>query len=106
MDTKNILLGARDRTASAPTHIEGVKFIIGRHLKGRVADSMVPVLAHLMQHNLGVFTDWLEYMLANPSACCCGKADVMDAWLEWNGIIGYREKIEDMFDAVHGARHE
>lgn len=28
------------------------------------------------------------------------KNDVLDAWLEWNGIIGYDQDFRDLFEAL------
>ena len=30
----------------------------------------------------------------------CTKNDVMDAWLEWNGILGYDQDFRDLFKAM------
>lgn len=41
--------------------------------------------------------DWLE---DRPSKVLYGKFDVMEAWLEWNGILGYDEQFRAMFEAM------
>lgn len=41
--------------------------------------------------------DWLE---DRPHKMLCTKNDVMEAWLEWNGIIGYDEDFRNLFKAM------
>lgn len=41
--------------------------------------------------------DWLE---DRNYRVLYGKGDVLDAWLEWNGIIGYGDDILKLFEAM------
>ena len=41
--------------------------------------------------------DWLE---DRCTKVLYDKGDVLDAWLEWNGIIGYGEDIRKLFEAM------
>lgn len=41
--------------------------------------------------------DWLE---DRPNKVLYDKNDVLDAWLEWNGIIGFGEDFRQLFDAM------
>lgn len=41
--------------------------------------------------------DWLE---DRPNQVLYGRYDVMAAWLEWNGIIGYDYDIMAIFHAM------
>lgn len=41
--------------------------------------------------------DWLE---DRPNKILYDKNDVLDAWLEWNGILGYGEDFRELFKAM------
>lgn len=41
--------------------------------------------------------DWLE---DRPNKVLYDKNDVLDAWLEWNGIIGFDEDFRELFKAL------
>ena len=41
--------------------------------------------------------EWLE---DRHNRVLYDKNDVLDAWLEWNGIIGYGEDFRDLFKAL------
>ena len=41
--------------------------------------------------------DWLE---DRPNKVLYDKFDVLDAWLEYTGIIGYGEDFRELFDAL------
>lgn len=41
--------------------------------------------------------DWLE---DRPTKVLYGRFEVLDAWLEWNGILGYDQDFRDLFDAL------
>ncbi len=41
--------------------------------------------------------DWLE---DRPHKVLYGKFEVMEAWLEWNGILGYDQDFRDLFEAL------
>lgn len=41
--------------------------------------------------------DWLE---DRPNKFLYDKGDVLDAWLEWNGIIGYGTDFRELFIAM------
>ena len=51
-------------------------------------------LPPLMKYNID---DWLE---DRPNKVLYDKNDVLDAWLEWNGIIGYDQDFRDLFEAL------
>lgn len=41
--------------------------------------------------------EWLE---DRPHKVLYGKFEVMEAWLEWNGILGYDQDFRDLFEAL------
>ena len=41
--------------------------------------------------------DWLE---DRCTKVLYDKGDVLDAWLEWNGILGYGEDFRKLFEAM------
>ena len=41
--------------------------------------------------------DWLE---DRPNKQLYDKHEVLDAWLEWNGILGYGEDFRKLFEAM------
>ena len=41
--------------------------------------------------------DWLE---DRCTKVLYDKGDVLDAWLEWNGILGYGEEFRKLFEAM------
>lgn len=41
--------------------------------------------------------DWLE---DRPHKVLYGKFEVLEAWLEWNGILGYDQDFRDLFEAL------
>ena len=41
--------------------------------------------------------EWLE---DQHNRVLYDKNDVLDAWLEWNGIIGYGDQMRSMFEAL------
>lgn len=41
--------------------------------------------------------DWLE---DRPRVALYGKFEVLNAWLEWNGILGYDEDFRTLFEAL------
>jgi len=41
--------------------------------------------------------DWLE---DRPNKVLYDKNDILDAWLEWNGILGYDQDFRDLFEAL------
>jgi hypothetical protein len=51
-------------------------------------------LPNVMQHTVD---DWLE---DRPHAVLYGKFEVLDAWLEYTGIIGYGEDFRKLFEAL------
>lgn len=55
------------------------------------------VYKKLPKHMQRDIDDWLE---DRYSRVLCDKGDVLDAWLEWNGIIGYGQDFRDMFEAM------
>jgi hypothetical protein len=40
--------------------------------------------------------DVIQYLINNPSKVLIVPSDVIDAWLCWNGIIGYTEAIIEL----------
>ena len=51
-------------------------------------------LPNLMKYDID---DWLE---DRPNKQLYDKNDVLDAWLEWNGILGYDQEFRDLFEAM------
>lgn len=51
----------------------------------------------LPKHMQRDIDDWLE---DRCTRVLYDKGDVLDAWLEWNGIIGYGQDFRDMFEAM------
>ena len=51
-------------------------------------------LPKVMQYTID---DWLE---AYPHKVLYGKFEVLDAWLDYTGIIGYGEDIRALFKAL------
>ena len=47
-----------------------------------------------MKYNID---DWLE---DRCTKVLYDKGDVLDAWLEWNGILGYGEDFRKLFEAM------
>ena len=41
--------------------------------------------------------DWLEYRCTKV---LYDKGDVLDAWLAWNGILGYSDNLRKLFEAM------
>lgn len=41
--------------------------------------------------------DWLE---DRPTKVLYGRFEILDAWLEWNGILGYDQDFRDLFEAL------
>lgn len=41
--------------------------------------------------------DWLE---DRPHKVLYGKFEILEAWLEWNGILGYDEDFRALFEAL------
>lgn len=41
-----------------------------------------------------------EYLEDRPHKVLYGKFEVMEAWLEWNGILGYDEDFRTLFEAL------
>jgi hypothetical protein len=41
--------------------------------------------------------DWLE---DRPHVALYGKYEVLNAWLEWNGILGYDEDFRTLIQAM------
>lgn len=41
--------------------------------------------------------DWLE---DRPHAVLYGKFEVLDAWLDYTGILGYGEDFRELFEAL------
>ena len=41
--------------------------------------------------------DWIE---DRCTKVLYDKGDVLDAWLEWNGILGYDEEFRKLFEAM------
>ena len=51
-------------------------------------------LPPLMKYDID---DWLE---DRCTKVLYDKGDVLDAWLEWNGIFGYGEDFRKLFEAM------
>ena len=51
-------------------------------------------LPPLMKYNID---NWLD---DRPNKVLYDKNDVLDAWLEWNGILGYGEDFRKLFEAM------
>ena len=51
-------------------------------------------LPKVMQHTVD------DYLEDRPHAVLYGKFEVLDAWLEYTGIIGYGEDIRKLFEAL------
>ena len=51
-------------------------------------------LPNLMKYDID---DWLE---DRCTKILYDKGDVLDAWLEWNGILGYGEEFRKLFEAM------
>ena len=51
-------------------------------------------LTPLMKYDID---DWLE---DRCTKVLYDKGDVLDAWLEWNGILGYGEDFRKLFEAM------
>ena len=51
-------------------------------------------LPRLMKYDID---DWLE---DRCTKVLYDKGDVLDAWLEWNGILGYGEDFRKLFEAM------
>ena len=41
--------------------------------------------------------DIIMYYLANPTESVITCEDLIDAWLQWNGIIGYTSELKFLF---------
>lgn len=41
-----------------------------------------------------------EYLEDRPHKVLYGKFEVMEAWLEWNGILGYDQDFRTLFEAL------
>jgi hypothetical protein len=41
-----------------------------------------------------------DFLEDRPAKVLYGKFDVMEAWLEWNGILGYDGDFRDLFHAM------
>ena len=59
-----------------------------------LALEMYNKLPNLMKYDID---DWLE---DRCTKVLYDKGDVLDAWLEWNGILGYGEEFRKLFEAM------
>jgi hypothetical protein len=55
------------------------------------------VFDKLPRHMQRDIEDWME---DRSNRVLYDKNDVLDAWLEWNGIIGYGDQMRSMFEAL------
>lgn len=65
--------------------------------KDRIVGPAAEVFNKLPSVMQADITDWLE---DRHNKVLYGKGDVLDAWLEWNGIIGYGDDIRKLFEAM------
>ena len=45
-----------------------------------------------------------QFLDDNPRQELYSEADIIEAFLNWNGVIGYSSRITDFFEAVHKAK--
>jgi len=62
-----------------------------------ISEEMVAVIATLPEN---IQSDIKEFMEENTNAYIYDKTDVVTAWLTWNGIIGYEDKIISLVRGV------
>lgn len=64
----------------------------------RIHDNVFPKFAQLTKHQQG---EILAFLQANPRHTIYNQSDLVEAWLCWNGIINYSEKIADFFFHIY-----
>ncbi len=66
-------------------------------MKSQILGPAKEVFDKLPRHMQRDIEDWMEDRF---NRTLYDKGDVLDAWLEWNGIIGYGDQMRSMFEAM------
>lgn len=48
--------------------------------------------------------DIIQFLEWNPAKVIYTEEDLIDAWLCWNGILGYTDTIIELFQSVYDVR--
>lgn len=60
---------------------------------GQITDLMQQVLDSLPTH---IQRDIQDFLTENPHVYLMSRRDLVCAWLNWNGIFGYEDRIIDL----------
>lgn len=63
----------------------------------QIVDEAATVYLKLPRRFQVDINDWLE---DRPHKVLSTKFDLLEAWLEWNGILGYDQDFRDWFNAI------